>query len=134
MRGAEAGIPAPLLHSVARQVARVLRRRAEAGRADEGAVGAAEATGRDVVPARVLEVPEEHVADVGRHLKRAGQSYDDFVGSLEARVLVSARKFRDLGVTPAKELPDDMPPAQVEVREPRSPEFAIVDLGLQNDR
>lgn len=70
-----------------------------------------------------LATMAEHVAEVGRHLKRAGQSYDDFVGSLEARVLVSARKFRDLGVTPAKELADDMPPAQLEVREPRAPEL-----------
>ncbi|HEY3886395.1 MAG TPA: DNA recombination protein RmuC [Vicinamibacterales bacterium] len=70
-----------------------------------------------------LATMADHVADVGRQLKRAGQSYDDFIGSLEARVLVSARKFRDLGVTPARDLPDDLPPVQLEVREPRATEL-----------
>ena len=70
-----------------------------------------------------LSTMGEHVADLGRQLKRAGQSYDDFIGSLDARVLVSARKFRDLGVSAAKEMPDDLPPAQVEVREARAPEL-----------
>lgn len=70
-----------------------------------------------------LATMAEHVADVGRQLKRAGQSYDDFVGSLEGRVLASARKFRDLGVSASKEIADDLPPAQVEVREPRAEEL-----------
>ena len=70
-----------------------------------------------------LATMADHVADVGRQLKRAGQSYDEFVGSLEARVLTSARKFRDLGVSVSKEIPDDLPPAQVEVREPRADEL-----------
>ena len=46
----------------------------------------------------------EHVADVGDHLRRAGSSYDQFVGSLDARVLASARRFKDLGINAAKEL------------------------------
>ena len=70
-----------------------------------------------------LSTMAEHVADLGRQLKRAGQSYDDFVGSLEARVLVSARKFRDLGVSAPKDIPEDLPPAQIDVREPRAPEL-----------
>jgi hypothetical protein len=58
-------------------------------------------------------------------LKRAGAAYDDFVGSLDARVMVSARRFRDLGISAAKELPESLPPTSVEIREPRTPELRV---------
>jgi len=67
----------------------------------------------------------EHVSQVGAALKRAGTAYDDFVGSLDARVMVSARRFRELGVSAAKELPDSLPPAAVEIREPRAQELRV---------
>jgi DNA recombination protein RmuC len=70
-----------------------------------------------------LATMAEHVADVGRHLKKAGQSYDDFIGSLDARVLATARKFKELGVSAGKELPDDIAPTHLDVREPRAPEL-----------
>jgi DNA recombination protein RmuC len=46
----------------------------------------------------------EHVAKVGRGLESAIRSYNEAVGSLETRVLPSARKFKDHGVAPAAEL------------------------------
>jgi DNA recombination protein RmuC len=46
----------------------------------------------------------EHVAKVGRGLESAVRSYNEAVGSLETRVLPSARKFKEHGISPAGEL------------------------------
>lgn len=69
-----------------------------------------------------LAVMAENIQSVGQNLKQAGSAYDRFIGSLESRVLVSARKFRELGVSATREIPD-LEPAAVELREPRAPEL-----------
>jgi len=46
----------------------------------------------------------EHFAKVGRGLDTAVRSYNETVGSLETRVLPSARKFKEHGISPAGEL------------------------------
>src|SRR5579871_4228103 len=46
----------------------------------------------------------EHVAKVGRGLETAVGAFNEAVGSLETRVLPSARKFRERGISPAAEL------------------------------
>ena len=66
----------------------------------------------------------DHVQDVGANLKQAGAAYDRFVGSLESRVLVTARRFRELGVSPTKEVAD-LAPIHLDVREPRATELRV---------
>jgi len=46
----------------------------------------------------------DHFAKVGRGLETAVKSYNEAVGSLETRVLPSARKFKENGISPAAEL------------------------------
>ena len=47
-----------------------------------------------------------HIAAVGSNLDRAVESYNQAVGSLENRVLVSARKFAELGASVAEDIPE----------------------------
>jgi DNA recombination protein RmuC len=41
---------------------------------------------------------DDHIGDLGTHLEKAMKFYNSAVGTLESRVLVSARRFKDLGV------------------------------------
>ena len=63
-----------------------------------------------------------HLDDMGRKLKGAVDSYNDAVGSLESRVIVSARKLKELEVTSAGDIES---PDEIDVR-PR----AIRQIGL----
>lgn len=51
----------------------------------------------------------EHFGGVGKALDQAVSSYDKAVGTLERRVLVSARKFRELGATAQAEIVEVVP-------------------------
>jgi DNA recombination protein RmuC len=52
-----------------------------------------------------LRTLADHFGDVGTGLTRAVESYNKAVSSLESRVLVAARKFKDLGAAPGAEIP-----------------------------
>jgi len=51
-----------------------------------------------------LRVFTSHFADIGKGLDRALESYNKGVGSLEARVLVTARKFKERGALTGEEI------------------------------
>ena len=46
-----------------------------------------------------------HFSKLGEHLDRATKTYNEAVGTLESRVLVTARKIREKGATTAAEIP-----------------------------
>lgn len=50
----------------------------------------------------------EHTARLGRSLTSSVEAYNAFVGTMESRVLVSARRMNDLGIVSTR-LPDTAP-------------------------
>ena len=69
-----------------------------------------------------LAVTATHVETVGTSLTRAVEAYNRAVGSLEARVLPAARRFRELGSAPDTEI-EPLQPVQASVRAVQAPEF-----------
>ncbi len=65
-----------------------------------------------------------HLAEVGSRLESATRSYNSAVGSLESRVLPSARRFEDLKVVEAHADYEKLSPVEVSPRELSSPEAA----------
>jgi DNA recombination protein RmuC len=74
----------------------------------------------------------EHLAKVGGGLKRAVESYNDAMNSMDKRVLVSARRFRDLKIAHTSEelaAPDqvEVMPRAVDAGPPDSPSLPGVE-------
>jgi DNA recombination protein RmuC len=64
----------------------------------------------------------DHFAHLGSKLRGAVDSYNDAVGSLEARVLVSARRFEELGVAGATKEIETVESIEVVPRKMQAPE------------
>ena len=58
-----------------------------------------------------------HFAKMGRALAGAVESYNKGVGSLESRVMVTARKFKELGIAPAQVDLEELEPVEKITRE-----------------
>lgn len=86
----------------------LLRTAALAWQQDAVTASAAEVSrlGRDLY-AR-LSTLGEHTARLGRSLTSSVEAYNAFVGTMESRVLVSARRMNDLGIVSTR-LPDTAP-------------------------
>jgi len=75
-----------------------------------------------------------HFNDVGSKLGKAVESFNKAVGSLESRVLVSARKFRDLETTGTEQEIDPMLPIESAPRQLQAPELLLThDENAAND-
>lgn len=64
-----------------------------------------------------------HVSELGVSLDRAVTSYNRAVGSLESRVLVTARQFRDLGAAPRSHEIPPVTPVGTRTRGVQAPEL-----------
>lgn len=64
-----------------------------------------------------------HMANLGKNLGSATEAYNRAVGSLESRVLVTARKFADLGAVSADGQIVEMVPVEIVPRHLQAPEL-----------
>ena len=67
-----------------------------------------------------------HFSDLRRSLERAVESYNRAVGSLESRVLVSARRFKELGASTGKDI-DTLEVIDTRPRNADAPDFLADD-------
>jgi DNA recombination protein RmuC len=66
-----------------------------------------------------------HMTELGASLDRAVSSYNRAVGSLEGRVLVAARRFRELGAAADRRELDVLEPVGTRARGVQAPELAV---------
>jgi DNA recombination protein RmuC len=81
-----------------------------------------------------LRVMAGHLAKLQRSLSSSVEAFNDAVGSLESRVLVTARRFPELGVpTGAKDLPE-LFPVTATPRMAQAPELVVAPDGREAPR
>jgi DNA recombination protein RmuC len=76
---------------------------------------------------RLVKVTD-HVSKIGRGLRTAVDAYNDGVGSIESRLLVQARKFRDLAAPAEREL-ETLEPIDLQVRHLQAAELNAPETG-----
>lgn len=76
-----------------------------------------------------LATMTEHVGRVGRNLGEASSAYNDFIASLEARVLSKARKFPEMGVDRGKKPIPELSPVEKTLRLVQAPDMKRIDGG-----
>jgi DNA recombination protein RmuC len=67
-----------------------------------------------------------HWTDVGRGLGGAVEAYNKAVGSLESRVLVTARKFRELGASPSGLIIENVTPVESNTRRVQAEDMQVL--------
>ncbi|MBI4542130.1 MAG: DNA recombination protein RmuC, partial [Gemmatimonadetes bacterium] len=70
----------------------------------------------------------EHLHKLRRALNASVKAFNDAIGSLESRVLVSARRFPELGVRAGEDIPE-LQPIERTARELTAPELQIAGSG-----
>ena len=65
----------------------------------------------------------EHMQKLGKGLGTAVNAYNSAVGSLESRVLVSARRFKELGASAVGTEIEELPPIETSARLLQAPEL-----------
>jgi DNA recombination protein RmuC len=71
----------------------------------------------------------EHMRRLGKNLQTSVNTYNETVGTMESRVLASARKFHELGAAPSGDSIDDLEPLEVMTREFQRLEFSPMGVG-----
>jgi DNA recombination protein RmuC len=88
-----------------------------------------------------LAVLADHLQTVGRRLRSTVSAYNDAVGSIDGRVLVTARRFADHGAVSASKALPDVDPVDLTPRSVQAPELeqaegavrALLPAGADDD-
>ena len=75
----------------------------------------------------------DHFALVGKRLASATEAYNAAIGSLERRVLVTARRFQELGAADGGGAIPELDPIETSPRQLQAPELCAADLGAVID-
>jgi len=73
-----------------------------------------------------------HMAKLGRSLHNANEAYNKAVGTLESRVLVSARRFKELGSTSIDSEIEELSPVETVPRHIQAPELTLTAIEYQS--